>query len=129
MQLSNVFAGNKEVKTIATSNITKATGEFDYVLNYAKLLDEEAMIVDNPMVMILRFFAEHSISEKVSLVGFDGYTTSQTSDYVNPNMAHSFSKSKALDLNKDVEKSIARIIRKSKRTTKNNRRKRMDTNF
>lgn len=109
VQLSNVFAGNKDVKTIATSNITKATGEFDYVLNYAKLLDEEAMIVDNPMVMMLRFLAEHTLSKHVALAGFDGYTSSQTSDYVNPNMAHSFSKSKALDLNKDVEKSIARI--------------------
>lgn len=109
VQLSGFFARNTRIKTIATSNITKATGKFNYVINYAKLLDEEAMIVDNPMIMMLRFMAEKGISNNVSLAGFDGYTTSQTSDYINPNMAHSFSKSKALDLNKDVERSISRI--------------------
>lgn len=98
----------KEVKLIATSNVTKTSGSFDYTLPYNDLLDEEAWVVDNPMVMMIRLLSGYGV-EQIALAGFDGYTTSQTSDYANPNMEHTFSKEKALSLNADVEKSLARI--------------------
>lgn len=109
VQLSSAIARMpREVKLIATSNVTKASGSFDYTLQYSDLLDEEAMIVDNPMIMMIHLCSDHQVKE-IALAGFDGYTTSQTSDYVNPNMAHSFSKEKALELNADVESSLKRI--------------------
>lgn len=98
----------EEVKLIATSNVTKASGSFDYTLPYNELLDEEALIVDNPMIMMIRLLSGYGV-EQIALAGFDGYTTSQTSDYANPNMAHSFSREKARSLNEDVERSLARI--------------------
>ena len=109
VQLSSAIARmSGDVKIIATSNVTKASGSFDYTLQYSDLLDEEAMIVDNPMIMMIHLCSDHQVRE-IALAGFDGYTTSPTSDYVNPNMAHSFSKEKALELNADVESSLARI--------------------
>ncbi|MBD5468196.1 MAG: 3-hydroxy-3-methylglutaryl-CoA lyase [Lachnospiraceae bacterium] len=109
VQLSCVISRMpKEVGLIATSNVTKTNGSFDYTLSYNELLDEEAWIVDNPMIMMIRLLSRYGV-EQIALAGFDGYTTSPTSDYANPNMAHSFSTQKAQSLNADVESSLARI--------------------
>ena len=99
---------NRDIKMLATSNVTKACGNFDYVLRYDKLLDEMAMIVDNPMIMILKLLSNFGV-ESVALAGFDGYTISGTSDYINPNMEYSFSKQKAELINQDVVDSMKRI--------------------
>lgn len=109
VKLSSVLANlPKHIKTIATSNVTRAKGEFDYMLNYSAWLDEDAMIVDNPMIMFLKVLklvgAKH-----VALAGFDGYTTSETEDYVNPNMAYSFSKEKAIEINDDVKRGLEKL--------------------
>ena len=107
IQLSTLF--NKiDIGTIATSNVTKACGNFDYVLRYSSLLDEHAMIVDNPLIMLLRLFSDIKV-KSVALAGFDGYTRRTVSDYVNPNMEHTFSKEKALEINADVIQSLARL--------------------
>lgn len=108
VQLSTALSRNHNQKLVATSNVTKASGEFEYTLSYSGLLDEAAMIVDNPMVMLIRYLVEHGM-DQISLAGFDGYTKSITSDYINPNMEHSFSKEKALELNADTVESLKRI--------------------
>lgn len=98
----------KDMPVIATSNVTKASGDFSYLLDYSSLLDEQALIVDNPMIMLLRLFKEFSVKE-AALAGFDGYTKALTPDYVNPNMEHSFSKEKAFEINADVKESLERL--------------------
>ena len=47
--------------------------------------------------------------DKVTLAGFDGYTKSETEDYVNPNMAYSFSKEKAMEINEDVINGLKKL--------------------
>lgn len=98
---------NKPI-VIATSNVTSAGKTFPYNLNYSDLLDEEAMIVDNPMIMFMRLLIQLRI-ESLALAGFDGYVESESANYVNPNMAHSFSHEKAVDINRDVVSSIQRL--------------------
>jgi len=98
----------KDMPVIATSNVTKVSGEFSFLLDYSRLLDEEALIVDNPMIMFLRLLNEFSVQE-AALAGFDGYTRTVEPDYVNPNMEHSFSKEKALEINADVKESMKRL--------------------
>ena len=93
---------------IATSNVTSAGKTFPYNLNYSDLLDEEAMIVDNPMIMFMRLLTELQI-ESLALAGFDGYVESESANYVNPNMQQSLSHEKAVNINKDVVKSILRL--------------------
>lgn len=94
--------------TLATSNVTKASGAFDYVFNYNALLDEQALIVDNPMIMLFRLFREAGVCRAV-LAGFDGYVKADAPNYVNPNMDHSFSREKAAEINQDVRNSIKRL--------------------
>lgn len=105
---SNLNALEDRPVVIATSNVTSAGKTFPYNLNYSDLLDEEAMIVDNPMIMFMRLLIELQI-ESLALAGFDGYVESESANYVNPNMEHSFSHEKAVDINKDVVKSMQRL--------------------
>lgn len=98
----------RKLVTLSTSNVTKASGRFDYVFNYSALLDEDAMIVDNPMIMMLKLLKQADIVE-VALAGFDGYVQADTPNYVNPNMDHSFSREKAMEINQDVHSSLARL--------------------
>lgn len=100
--------GKDRLITMATSNVTKSTGSFDYMFNYSTLLDEEAMIVDNPMIMFLKLLNDAGV-EHVALAGFDGYVKADTPNYVNPNMDHSFSREKAMEINQDVIESLERL--------------------
>ena len=109
VQLSSYLSRcDGQLEVIATSNVTKTAGRFDYTLNYSSLLDEDAMIVDNPLIMLLHLFSRIGVSS-VALAGFDGYTTRQASDYINPNMEHEFSKTKAIALNEDTIAALSRL--------------------
>ena len=98
----------KDVKLIATSNVTKAEGAFDYVFSYSKLLDEDALIVDNPMIMLMKLLNDMKVKE-IGLAGFDGYEKTALPNYINANMEHTFSKELAMEINEDVKKSIAKL--------------------
>lgn len=109
VSLSTKLSQSKEkLLTLATSNVTRSAGTFDCVFNYSALLDEQALIVDNPMIMLLKLLKEAGVAG-VSLAGFDGYVKAAASNYVNPNMDYSFSKEKAAEINQDVINSIKRL--------------------
>ena len=90
-------ANYREIKTIATSNVTKTNGSFSYVLNYSSLIDAETEIPDNSLIMLLKIL-ENVGAKKVLLAGFDGYSESEM-NYFNTNMEYSFAKEKAKYLN------------------------------
>lgn len=97
-----------EFKVIATSNVTKTSGKFDYTLKYATLLDEEAEIIDNSFIMLLKVMIRLGV-KKVALGGFDGYIGDRTKNYVNPNMEYKFSTKQAKDLNDYVCKVLKEL--------------------
>ncbi len=83
---------------IATSNVTGTNAEaFDYVFNFSTLMDPEAKIVDNSLVMLLKALRNLGC-KKVTLAGFDGYS-SETSNYYNVEMEYDFAKNMADYLN------------------------------
>ena len=98
----------KRSKLIATSNITRTLGEFDYTLNYSDLLDEEALMPDNPLIMLLRFLKKANVSG-IGLAGFDGYRETPVSNYVNPNMEYSYSSEEADNINRDTVEGIRKL--------------------
>lgn len=106
-RLNDALASHIHVQTIATSNVTRTNGRFDYVLAYASLLDEDALIKDNPLFMLLKL-CKLANAKNVYLAGFDGYEKSVDTNYVNPNMEYVFSKEKAEVLNEDTAKGIIR---------------------
>ncbi|OLN32151.1 aldolase catalytic domain-containing protein [Desulfosporosinus metallidurans] len=97
-----------QIKLIATSNVTKSKGDFDFTLKYSALLDEKAEFVDNPMIMLIKLLDYCEVTD-IALAGFDGYSKARTSDYVNPNMEYSFTKAKAIEINNDAIASLARL--------------------
>ena len=105
---SRICKLDPHIKLIATSNVTKAKGRFDYTLDYCTLLDPKATFVDNPMIMLIKFLNSCQV-EEIALAGFDGHTKARASDYVNPNMAYSFSKEKADEINNDAIASLERL--------------------
>ncbi len=98
----------KDVKLIATSNVTKAEGHFDYVFSYSKLLDEEALIADNPMIMLIKLLRDMKV-KSVALAGFDGYEKTALPNYINANMEHTFSKELAQEINEDVRMGMEKL--------------------
>ncbi|MCR5301522.1 MAG: aldolase catalytic domain-containing protein [Lachnospiraceae bacterium] len=98
----------KKSRLIATSNITRTLGEFDYTLNYSALLDEEALMPDNPLIMLLRFLKRIGVAS-IGLAGFDGYSETAVSNYINPNMEYSYSSEEANNINEDTIKGIRKL--------------------
>lgn len=83
---------------IATSNLTGTKeAAFDYVLNFSSLMDSEAEIVDNPLIMLLKALIDLACQE-VTLAGFDGYS-GEASNYYNSSMEYDFAKNMAEYLN------------------------------
>lgn len=99
---------NRIVETIATSNVTKTRGEFDYTFCYSDLLDEKSIIVDNPMIMIIKLLNQMKVKEIV-LAGFDGYTKVIQANYSNPNKKDSLDAEMAMNINQDVIASMKRL--------------------
>lgn len=83
---------------IATSNVTCTNGEFDYTLNVSPLLDLDAEIIDNSLVMLLKAMINLGVGN-VTLAGFDGYSSSET-NYFNASMEYDFAKKMADYLNR-----------------------------
>ena len=109
VQMSSALnAQRKKSRLIATSNVTRTEGEFDYTLNYSNLLDASALIPDNPLVMLLSLLDKLGVA-MVGLAGFDGYTEATLPNYVNPNMEYILSHEQAEKINQDTINAIQRL--------------------
>ena len=111
LQSSNL----KNIKKLATTNVSARNDRFDFVVNRAPLLEKDEQIIDNSFLMMIKLLNNAGIKE-VYCAGFDGYSDKE-SNYNNPEMEYSFVKREALSLNKHMKASIA------------NYRKNMDIRF
>lgn len=108
VQQATKIASSNDVDLIATSNVTRANGEFDFVFSYSDLLDEDALIVDNPMIMLIKLLNEIHVKD-IALAGFDGYEKTELPNYANVNKEHIYSKEKARMINEDVDNSLKKL--------------------
>jgi 4-hydroxy 2-oxovalerate aldolase len=111
---------NDSIKLIASSNLSKSSRGFDYVINYSDVIDEEAEFPDNSMCMLLRTLIRCEC-KKVSLAGLDGYTADCV-NFFDADKEYSFLKEKADSLNEYArmflasisDKMVVRFVTKSK---------------
>ena len=82
-----------DAKIIATSNVTKTYGKFDYVVRYESVIDKDTEIFDNSLVMLLKLLEKLGVSD-VALAGFDGYSK-RADNYFDVSREYSFAKEKA----------------------------------
>ena len=95
------------LKTIATSNVTKTSGKFDFTLECSSLLDyhEDAIFPDNSFIMLLKVMIKVGV-KKVSLAGYDGYSVEKNENYYKESMEYKFDPEKARKINEYVMKKI-----------------------
>lgn len=99
---SSLLKKRNEIQVISTSNITVMDDQrFEYSLDISSLLDEDAEIIDNSFVMLLKVMIKIGV-KNVTLAGFDGYIGEKLKDHVNETMGYEFSKDQAERLNKYV---------------------------
>ena len=100
LQLSSQIsrASNRDVHVVATSNVTKTRGSFEYVLNYSSLIDISATVRDNSLLMLMRAMISMGVSS-VALAGFDGYDPAKM-NYFKTNMQYGDIVGKSKELNR-----------------------------
>lgn len=77
----NIFINQvNDFKIIATSNIKSLHNEFDYILNYGKLMNKNELIGDNSMSMLLTAFKNMHLRH-LALAGFDGFDSTNKNFY------------------------------------------------
>lgn len=107
MQLATKLSQGKYV-IMATSNVTGTENEvFEIVLNFSKLMDKEAEIIDNSLVMLLKALI-YTECKGVTLAGFDGYSNEE-SNYYDQYMEYDFVKNKAEYLNNYTNAFLDRV--------------------
>lgn len=92
------------VETIATSNVTKTGGTFDFVLNFASLIDPDAEFPDNSLIMALKTL-EKAGAKSALLAGFDGYTPYDINFY-DGRLSYDFVQEKSATLNDQVKRYL-----------------------
>jgi len=93
---------NRNVKLIATSNLTCRKGEFDYQFSRAPLLERNERITDNSFLMLLKILQQSGVTA-VTCAGLDGYSDKED-NYFNSKMEYRFVKEEAKYLNQHVRK-------------------------
>lgn len=78
--LSSSCSVKKQLKIIASSNVSSLDGEFDYILNFDRLADENKLLFDNALVMMLKVLNEANIN-RLFLAGFDGFSRTMANYY------------------------------------------------
>ena len=112
VQLASTLADEHlDFQIIATSNVTKTSGKFDYTLKYSTLLDEDAEVIDNSFIMLLKVMIRLGVGH-VALAGFDGYVGDTASNYINPNMEYHFNAEQAKALNEYVKETLKELGKK-----------------
>lgn len=72
MLLSENNRLRRQTAAIATSNITAVDTPFEYVLDYADLIDDNRLIEDNALILLLKVLSNCN-PVSVALAGFDGF--------------------------------------------------------
>ncbi len=95
----------KNTKVIITSNITPIDNGVDYILNYAKLINEKSLIPDNSMSMLLEFFIKIGIKD-IAFAGFDGFSILNKDNYFEDNITLSKDKQDIKLFNEVIAKQL-----------------------
>ncbi|MEG1301013.1 MAG: aldolase catalytic domain-containing protein [Erysipelotrichaceae bacterium] len=97
----------KNIKLIATSNVTPTEGSFDYTLNNEALLNKNEAILDNSYIMLLKVLMKVEV-KSIICAGLDGYSKI-TDNYADTDMEYWFTRRDADSLNDSVKLFINEI--------------------
>lgn len=102
----------KNIKILATSNVTSKNIPFDFVVNREPLLERNENIIDNSFLMLLKVLQRIG-SKEVFCAGMDGYSDRED-NYYNPKMEYSFVKNEAVKMNHHIRNVVNEISKEMK---------------
>lgn len=108
-QVTAITEKGDEIKLIATSNLTRTHGVFDYTIDYESLIDRDAVFMDNSFIMMLKVLMKAGVKH-VALAGFDGYS-SDSDNYFSSKMEYDFTKRLGQEINAYVNKMLPIITK------------------
>ena len=97
---------SKDVKLIATSNITRASGDFDYVMNYEPLIDRSVLFMDNSFIMLLKVLKKMNVKH-IAMAGLDGYSLEKETNYFSSKLEYESMRALYQEINEYVDKYLA----------------------
>jgi len=106
-QVSAIAERADSLTLIATSNLSRTNGSFDYTLDYESLIDREAVFVDNSFIMLLKVLVRAGV-KRVALAGFDGYS-SDADNYYASKMEYDFVKRLGSEINDYVNRVLPEL--------------------
>ena len=109
-QVTAITASANRIKLIATSNLTRTCGKFDFTFDYESLIDRDAVFMDNSLLMLLKLLTKVRPA-KVALAGFDGYTE-DGDNYYTSKLEYDFVRRLGSEINAQVNKALP-VMRKS----------------
>lgn len=98
---SNLCEAYRDSKIIATSNVTRAKGHFDFVFDYETLIDKSVQTQDNSFIMLLKILSKMNV-QSIFCAGLDGYSEDNKSNYYISKMEYEFVIKVWSELNKYV---------------------------
>lgn len=102
-----------DVKVVATSNVVPIKKGFDYVLNYADLIDQEKIIEDNAFIMLLKYVCSCQV-KSIYLAGFDGFRQDPGENYYDEDITFSSNFERLLYINRAVAERIPHFRKEHK---------------
>jgi len=99
-QVSAIAEHTGPLTLIATSNLSRTNGSFDYTLDYESLIDREAVFMDNSFIMLLKVLIRAGV-KRIALAGFDGYSV-DADNYYASKMEYDFVKRLGSEINNYV---------------------------
>lgn len=109
-QMTAISEKNGAITMIATSNLTRVHGRFDFTLDYESLIDRDAVVMDNSFIMILKVLSKVAVKH-VYLAGFDGYKT-DADNYYSSKMEYEFAKRLGEEINCYVNNTLPALRKK-----------------
>lgn len=107
-QFFNKIYRNSDIKVICTSNISESNKRIDYKLNFSSLINEDANIRDNPVLMLLKSLVKMGM-KNVHIAGFDGYSPKTLNNYLGEYIQFLYCDDNVLLRNESIRKALALI--------------------
>lgn len=105
-QASRLSQAKERLRIIATSNVTRSCGAFDFQLDFERLIDRDAVFMDNSFIMLLKVLQRVG-AKHVALAALDGYSSDRTTDYYASEMEYESAREKGDQINAYVNRMLA----------------------
>lgn len=98
----------KDTRIVITSNITTETDDKLSIIDFSSYINEEQCIVDNAGLMCINFLKKIGV-KKITLAGFDGFTTNFSENYYEQSMAMDVEAERLMNVNIAMSKKILQL--------------------